>query len=310
MKYDDKTGGLVPAVSGADLIEAVPALEQVATVEVVEFSNVPSAYITPPIMFELAKVVEKIACRDDVAGVVVTHGTDTLEETAYLLDLAVQTQKPVCVTGAMRGASSTSPDGPGNILAAVRTAACDEAYGQGVLVVLNDEIHAALEVTKTHSTSTKTFDSPAWGPLGRLYSDKVVINRHSLRLQKICPQTIVNDVHLIKVVAGMDDFFFRCLVEKQVKGIVVEAVGCGNVPLAVRDGIELARKNNIPVVLTTRAHAGRVLYEYSYVGSAQSMRPFNIILAGEMTGQKARIKLMLVLGLTNDVETIRGYFTA
>ncbi len=308
MKYDASTDGLIPAVSGEDLVEAVPALKNVAKVEVVEFCNVPSGYITPNAMFELGKIVDQYAQTNEVDGIVITHGTDTLEETAYMLDLTVQTHKPVCVTGAMRGASQTSPDGPGNILAAVKTVASDEAYDQGVLVVLNDEIHAALEVTKTHATSTKTFESPSWGPIGRVYFDAVVMKRHSLYLQKIHPDTIVDDVHLIKVVAGMDEFFFQCLIEKKAKGIVVESFGCGNVPPAVKNGIEMAREHNIPVVLVTRVHAGRVVTAYSYLGSASSMKESNIILAGEISGQKARIKLMVALGMTNDVEEIRRYF--
>lgn len=308
MKYDASTDGLVPAVNGEDLVEAVPALEEVAAIEVAEFSNVPSGHITPQAMFELGKIIDQYAQKDEIDGIVVTHGTDTLEETAYMLDLTVETQKPVCITGAMRGASETSPDGPGNILAAVKTAASDAAYGQGVLVVLNDEIHAALEVTKTHATSTKTFESPSWGPIGRVYCDKVVMKRRSLCLQKIRPDAIVDDVHLIKVAAGMDEFLFQCLIEKKAKGIVVESFGCGNVPPAVKNGIEMARKNNIPVVLVTRVHAGRVVTAYSYLGSASSMKESNIILADEITGQKARIKLMTVLGVTTDVEKIRTYF--
>ena len=308
MKYDAATDGLVPAVSGADLVEAVPALGGVAEVEVVEFSNVPSGHITPQMMFELAKRIDAQAARADVAGIVVTHGTDTLEETAYLLDLTVRTDKPVCVTGAMRGASQTSPDGPGNILAAVMTAASEEAIGQGVLVVLNDEIHAALEVTKTHATSPRTFASPFWGPIGHVYFDRVYIKRHSLKLQKLQPAALVDDVHLIKTAAGMDGFFFDCLIEKQAKGIVVEALGCGNVPPAVKDGIERARKAGIPVVLATRVHAGRVVPAYSYLGSAQSMKESKLILAGELNGQKARIKLMLALGLTSDIDKLAAYF--
>lgn len=308
MKYDAATDGLIPALTGEDLLEAVPALKDVARIEVVDFSNIPSGYLTPKSMFNLSKAVDQYAEQEAVDGIVITHGTDTLEETAYLLDLTVKTEKPVCVTGAMRGASQTSPDGPGNILAAVKTAASDAAAKQGVLVVLNDEIHAALEVTKTHSTSTKTFASPSWGPIGRVYFDRVVINRHSLQLQKIQPQNIVDDVYLIKVVAGLDDFFFRCLVKKKVKGIVVEALGCGNVPPPVMSGIELARENNIPVVLTTRVHAGRIVQLYSYIGSALSMKKAGIIIAGDLSGQKARIKLMLALGITSDNSDIEKFF--
>lgn len=308
MKFDPEKNGLVPAVSGEDLIDAVPALNKAAAIEVAEFSNVPSGHITPKQMFSLSRMVDAQAARGDVDGVVVTHGTDTLEETAYLLDLTLKTTKPVCVTGAMRGSSDTGPDGPANLLGAVRAAACDDAAGQGVLVVLNDEIHAASEVVKTHSTSPRTFASPYWGPIGYVYLDRVVVKRHSLTLQKICPPQLVEDVYLIKAVAGMDSFFFQCLVEKKARGIVVEGFGCGNVPPAAKEGIELARKANIPVVLASRVYGGRVVPAYSYPGSANSMKDSNIILAGEITGPKARLKLMLALGMSDDIKKIAAYF--
>lgn len=308
MKLDPKTGGLVPAVSGEDLLAAVPALQSVAKIEVVEESNVPSGHITPQMMFDLAKTIDKLAQRPDVDGFVVTHGTDTLEETAYMLDMTLHTEKPVCVTGAMRGASDTSWDGPGNILAAVKTAASDDAVGQGVLVVLNDVIHAAREATKTHSVNTDTFQSPWWGAIGHVYFDRVVFKRKSVSRQKIQPNELVPDVYLIKSVAGMDDFLFKCLIEKGVSGIVVEAFGCGNVPLGVRKGIFEARSAGIPVVLATRVFAGRVARVYSYMGSAGEMYSHGIILAEELSGQKARLKLMLALGITKDNEKLREIF--
>ncbi|MGI6093473.1 MAG: asparaginase [Veillonellaceae bacterium] len=308
MRYDPVQKGLCPAVTGPELIEAVPELKSAALVEVVEFANIPSPHMTPRLMFELAHKVDELAQRDDVAGIVITHGTDTLEETAYMLDLVVKTEKPVCLTAAMRSSAESSPDGPKNILCAVKTAACPKAAGAGVLVVMNEEIHAALEVTKTHSANPKTFASPYWGPIGYVDTDRVIIRRKSLMLQKIQPADIVEDVHLIKVVAGMDDFFFRCLVEKKAKGIVVEGLGRGNVNPAVKAGIKLARENNIPVVLATRVHAGRVLDTYGYEGGVGSLTQYGIILAGEITGQKARLKLIAALGITNDVEKLARYF--
>lgn len=309
MKLDALTGGLIPAVSGEDLLNAVPALEYVAQIKVIEESNVPSGHITPQMMFMLSKKIDELANADDVDGFVITHGTDTLEETAYLLDLTLKTDKPVCVTGAMRGASDTSWDGPGNILAAVKTAACEEAVGQGVLVVLNDTIHAAVDVTKTHAVNTATFESPWWGPIGHVYFDKVVFHQKALRRQKIQPEKIVPSVYLLKCVSGMDDYLLQCLIQKQAKGIVVEAFGCGNVPLGVRDGILAARQAGIPVVLATRTHAGRVVPCYSYTGSAGEMLSSGIILAGELNGPKARVKLMLALGLTDNNEQLKQYFS-
>ena len=309
MKTDPVSGGLVPAVSGADLMAAVPALSRVADIEVAEYSNVPSGHITPSMMLELAHCIDTKAAADDVAGIVVTHGTDTLEETAFLLDLTLRTEKPVCVTGAMRGASDTSGDGPGNILAAVQTAVAASAAGRGVLVVLNNIVHAARDVTKTHAVNTDTFASPWWGPVGYVYEDTVVFRRQPQRQLKIRPQHLDDDVYLLKCAAGDDGFLLRCLIEKKVHGIVVEAFGCGNVPPAVKKEIEAARQAGIPVVLATRVQAGRVVPVYSYEGSAGSMLGSGIFLAGELTGPKARLKLMLALGVTRSEAELQGYFT-
>lgn len=307
MKNDPKTGGLIPAVSGADLIEAVPDLKNVADIDVVEFSNVPSGHVTPEMMLELAKLADKYAAAD-ADGIVVTHGTDTMEETAYVLSLACKTDKPVIITGAMRGASDMGYDGPANILSAVKVAACDKAAGRGTLLVMNDEIHSAAEVTKGHTVSCSTFVSPGWGPIGHVYFDGVVFRRSSENLQKIVTDKLEHDVELLKVYAGMDDFLFKCLADKPVKGLVVEAVGCGNVPPAVMKGIEYVRSKEIPVVLATRVASGRVVPVYSYLGSAGYMEPFKLIYSGELNGQKARLKLMLALGVTQDEEKLQEYF--
>ena len=159
----DPAHGIVPAVSGEDLVASVPGLREACPIEVMEFSNIPSPHMTPKRMFELGNKVEELLRHEDILGVVITHGTDTLEETAYLLDLVHNSEKPVCLTGAMRSAAEISPDGPVNLLCAVRTAASSEARGKGVLVVMNEEIHAAREVVKSHSANTETFVSPFWG---------------------------------------------------------------------------------------------------------------------------------------------------
>lgn len=308
MKYDPVRKGVFPAVTGAQLVEAVPPLGQICPIDVVEFSNIPSPHMTPKMMFELANAIDNILSRDDVSGVVVTHGTDTLEETAYLLDLVLKSPKPVCLTAAMRNSGEISPDGPKNILCSVKTAASKDAIGKGVLVVMNEEIHSAREVTKTHSANPKTFASPFWGPIGYVDEDKVIFRRQPCGLQKIQPAELVDDVYLVKLVAGSDDFFFKCLVEKKVQGIVVEGFGRGNVPPAVVPGIKLAIDNGIPVVLTTRVFGGRVLDIYGYEGAVKPLKAMGVILGGEISGQKARIKLMLALGITRDHKKLAEYF--
>lgn len=308
MRYDPQSGGNVPAVTGAELLQAVPALATVGTVEVREFSNMPSGYMNAQTMEKLGIQVTNILSEDDVVGIVITHGTDSLEETAYFLDLFVQSDKPVCITGAMRHAAETSPDGPLNIFSAVRTAFCKEAYGKGVLVVMNDEIHAAREATKTHAGNVKTFASPFWGPLGYADPDRIIFRRDSIGLQKMHPKTIEPDVYLVKLVSGADDFFFNCLIEKGVKGIVVEGLGRGNVPPVAAKGIRAAIAHGIVVVLTTRCLGGRALGLYAYDGGVIGLEKDGVIVAGELNGPKARIKLMFALGLTSDRNQIASYF--
>ena len=308
MKYDATSKGLIPAVTGEDLIEAVPALTGICNLEVSEFSNVPSGHITPEMMFQLAKKVDFYAENDDVDGIVITHGTDTMEETAYMLSLVCKTKKPVVLTGAMRGASDMGYDGPGNILAAVKTAADSEARGRDALLVLNDEIHAAAEVTKTNTVSCSTFKSLGWGPIGHVYYDRVVFKRRSENLQKIDTDCIETNVELLKVSAGMSKLFFECAANKPVAGLVVEALGCGNVPPDVMDGIKYVRQKGIPVVLASRVGSGRVVPMYGYVGSAGYMAPLDLILSGDINVQKSRIKLMVALGKCREIQQLRQIF--
>ena len=187
MQHDSVTGAAVPAVSGADLVRAIPGLGSVCDLEVREFDNLPSPAITPDHMFRLAAMVRQYLAMDDVSGGVITHGTDSLEESAYFLDLSLEGHKPVCFTAAMRSGDELSPDGPRNILAAVRVAASRSARNMGSLVVMNEQIHAAREVTKTHAANVATFQSPWWGPLGVVDGDRVIFRRAQLGRQTFCP---------------------------------------------------------------------------------------------------------------------------
>lgn len=308
MRYDPASGGNVPAVSGPELIQAVPPLADVCPVEVREFSNIPSPHMTPRLMFDLARKIEAALSEPDVLGAVVTHGTDTLEETSYFLDLYVNSDKPVCLTAAMRSAAEISADGPKNILCAVRCAASPLARGKGAFVVLNEEIHAAREVTKTHSANPKTFQSPFWGPLGYVDSDRVIFRRTPFEPQKIHPAEIDDNVFLLKLFAGADDTLFKFLVEKKVSGIVVEGFGRGNVSPGAFIGMKYAIDNGIPVIITTRCVGGRVLDVYSYDGGVKRQKDAGVILGGEINGQKARIKLILALGMTRDPKKLAEYF--
>lgn len=295
MKYDESSGGLVPACTGEDLAAAVPALANVAPLEFVQFSNKASPAITPEDMWGLHVLTEEQLAREDVAGVIVTHGTDTLEETSFFLDLLHASEKPVVCTAAMRGAGDTGPDGPANIYGAVRVAASREAVGMGVLVCLNETLHAPAEVMKTHSANPDTFQSPWWGPVGYVDEDRIVIRRKSLGVKRFNPQAITAHVDVVKAMTGSDRSYLDFAVSRGVQGIVVEAFGRGNVPPAMVPGIADAVKKGIAVVLTTRAPGGRVLDVYGYPGSVTDTRRAGAAMGGEISAAKARLKLMIAL---------------
>lgn len=308
MRYDPKLGGAVPAVSGDELLQMVPGLSDVAQLELIEFSNKPSCHLTPVIMFELCHVIQDTLDRADIDGVVVTHGTDALEETAYMADLWVTSDKPVVFTAAMRNNSEVGADGPRNILSSVRVAACHEARGQGVLVVFNSRILAARDTIKMHTTNLDAFRSPMLGPIGNVDADAVVIYRHSLVRQSLHPRKIVTSVDLLRVYGGMDSELIFWSLERGRRGLVIEAMGQGNVPPAILPGLRAWLDAKRPVVLVSRCPEGRALDTYAYEGGGKQLHDMGVIFGEDLTGQKARIKLMLALGLTDDVGKIRGMF--
>lgn len=305
MKYDEASQGLIPACTGEDLAAAVPGLGEVAPLEFIQFSNIASPGMTPQNMWDLHVKIEEVLARDDVAGVIVTHGTDTLEETSYFLDLLHHGAKPIVTTAAMRGAGDTSPDGPMNIYCAVKTAASEEARGMGVLVCLNETLHAPGEVTKTHSANPDTFQSPWWGPVGYVDCDKIVLRRKSLGVKRFSPSALTARVDVIKAMTGSGRDYIDFAVSQGCQGIVIEGFGRGNLPPPMIAGIEDAVKKGVAVVLTTRTVGGRVLDVYGYPGSVTDSRRAGLAMGGEVSAAKARLKLMLVLSEKPELATDR-----
>ncbi|KAB2846880.1 MAG: asparaginase [Melioribacteraceae bacterium] len=305
MIIDKKTGGAVPHFHGEELLEKIPEANSLAKISMYEFGMFPGPHMTPERMFELAQKVKEIVNRNDVDGVVVTHGTDTLEETAYLLDLTIKTEKPIVVIGAMKTSSEPDWDGPRNLTDAIKIINNPNSAGMGVLVCLNGEINAASEVTKTHTEDIETFHSLDFGALGFVDRDKVIFNRAPRKIEKIETEKINSNVDLIKVYAGMDERFFKFSAESKVDGIVVEALGVGNVPPPAFDGIVYAHKKGIPIVLVSRCPSGETLDIYSYPGAGKWLHEEGVIFANYLNGQKARIKLMLCLGRTNDEKELK-----
>lgn len=308
MRIDPATGGAVPALSGEEIIAQVPGLDRLADFELINFARLPGPHWTPTRMMELARAVAQQLADESIVGAVVTHGTDTLEETAYLLDLVVATAKPIVFVGAMRNSSELSWDGPENLCAAVRVAIDDGARGLGVVVVMNSQIIAAAEATKTHTESTDTFQSRDFGPLGFVDKDRVILLCRSSQRELIATAKIEERVEVIKMYVGADGRFINFAIDDGARGLVIEALGRGNVPVAALPAIQRALDAGLPVVITSRCPRGRVLDTYAYEGAGRQLRRMGAILGGMLPSHKARIKLMLLLGAGWRVEQIRAAF--
>lgn len=309
MKYDPVKKGFVPAVSGEDLIAMAPSLRGLARIELVDIARIPSSYMDPPMWIKVLHSVEKLLADPEVAGVVITHGTDTLEETAWFLDLTVKSPKPVICIGAMRGASEVDFDGPRNLENAVRIVLTKEAIGKGTMLVLNNQINAAREVTKTHTAQVETFKSGDFGFLGFVNADgKIIFNRQSIRRQQFEAPEKLPRVDIVSFYTGADGRYIKFASGDGAAGIVIVGTGLGHVNPAVHDAIEAAVTAGIPVVMSTRVHQGRVQPVYSFKGGGVPLKDKGVIMADDLNPQKARILLMLALTKTKDPKEIQKYF--
>lgn len=308
MKNDAVTNAAIPAMTGEDILKLTPGLETIADVHYVDFSMIPGPHMTPEIMMELSRLIEQKLDKEGYDGAVVTHGTDSLEETAYLVDLTTNTEKPIVFVGAMKSSSELGWDGPVNLIDAVYTAACNEAWGRGVLVVMNNEVHSAAQVTKTNTHSLDTFKSVDFGPLGFIDNNNVYFYHKYTKHQQISVSEIDSKVDLIKCACGMDDRLIRFCVDTGAHGIVIEGMGRGNIPPEMVKGVEYALSKNIPVILVSRCHNGKVLDSYGYAGAGRDLTQKGVILGDNLPGQKARIKLMAALGHTRNIHEIKDIF--
>jgi L-asparaginase len=295
---------VVARLGGADLVAAVPGLADLGTpLDVRDTRAVPSADLTYAQMLELADVASG-AVFQGAQGIVVTQGTDTLEETAYLIDLVWRHDVPIVLTGAMRNPTLAGPDGPANVLAAARVAAAPEARGLGALVVFNDEIHAARWVRKTHSTNPATFASPNSGPIGHVIEGGVRILARPPRhvpIESPAPQRIEQTRVALYGVTLDDDGGLLASVAGSYDGLVVAAFGVGHVPGALAPTLgELAQR--LPVVLASRTGSGSVLRNtYGAVGSESDLRKRGLVSAGMLDPYKAKVLLRLALACDLDI---------
>jgi len=309
MAHDEQAGGAVIALSGADFLQRLLGQTDAELPEITEeeYGPLPSSHFSVEHLWGLRQRVAEAVASPEVDGVVVTHGTDSLEETAYLLDLTVPGDKPMVVTGAMRIASEPGYEGIANVLSAVRVAASDGARGLGALVALNDEIHAARDVTKMNTLAPNTFQSPFAGPLGRVDGGMVRIERCVERQIIACPR-LEPRVYLFKLAVGMDAELLRQALGLGARGVVVESFGGGRVPPWWMQAMVDASAQGVPVAVTTRCPSGILYDPYTYVGAYHDLLQAEFLLAHGLNGQKARLRLMAVLGATRDADEVRRLF--
>jgi len=301
--------GIVPTLTGADLVAAVPALADVADIEAISPFRLPGPSLTLAHLRNVAMLLNE-RMTGDVAGAIVVQGTDTIEETAFVLDCLVGGDKPVVITGAMRGAEAPGADGPANLLASAIVASSQAARGLGALVVLNETIHAARFVQKASTFLPSTFASFSAGPLGYVIEGEARIDMRVVRTSVIQGGDRGSDqpVALLTAALGDDGRMLIGLPGLAYRGLVVEAMGVGHVPASIVPALA-ALTESIPVVLSSRVPSGSIFSRtYGFAGSETDLLARGLIPSGALGGLKARLLLSLLLGVGLQDDELRGAF--
>ncbi len=309
---DPDTGAVRTASTPEDLISLVPDIDEIARVEARPQAAVNSWNMTPPMMLDLVSSAQQELERPDIDGIVITHGTDTLEETALLAHLATNSDKPVVFVVAMRNLSEAGPDGPRNLRDAIRVAADKLSLGRGAMLVVNEEIHSVRYVTKTHTVNPSTFASPHGGPIGEITAVGLDYFGESAAQRLLSPSHMDSNIPIVKTFTGMDGSILRWFRESGVDGMVIEGSGAGNVPGDILPEISLLVESGVPVVLTTRCIGGPLAPVYGTGGASgggHDLVKAGVILASRLTAQKARITLLALLGAGLPLDEVRRWFS-
>jgi len=294
-RYDPSLGRTVASQRAEDLLQMLPQVSEVAQLEIENFATIPSFDMSVQFAFGLARRVGEVLARSEIAGAVVTHGTDTMEETSYLADLLSSSEKPAVFTGAQRAHDDAHPDGPLNLLNALRVAASPLARDLGAVVCFNGTIHAARDVAKVHASAVETFQSYERGALGEVDGARVVIHRRPVLRRSFGIDRLEDRVELFRLSLGVDLRALEATIERGVAGLVIEAFGRGNGPTGLTALVRRAVQKDILVLVTSRCAVGRVEAIYGGGGGGRDLSDAGAIFAGDLKGPKARLLLMVLL---------------
>jgi L-asparaginase len=294
-RYDPALGRTVASQRAEDLLAMLPESARAVDLEVVDHATIPSFDMSVQFAFDMSRRINELLARPDVSGVVVTHGTDTMEETSYLADLLLQSDKAVVFTGAQRAHDDPQPDGPLNLCNALRVAASPAACGLGAMVCFNGAIHAARDVIKLHASAVETFQSLEHGALGAVDGDSVVVHRRPALRLTFAVDRLEDRVALYRLALGADPEDLRAVIARRPAGLVIEAFGRGNGPSALAPIIREARQKSTVVLVTSRCPSGRVQPIYGGGGGGRDLADAGALFAGDLRGPKARLALMVML---------------
>jgi L-asparaginase len=296
MVADATAGGKVPTLDGAAILARAPGIDDIADIVPIDLGRTPASHFSFAKLFDIASEIRRCQADPAIDGLVVVQGTDVIEETAFLWDLVLDGEAPVIVTGAMRAASDPNDDGPENLRNAVRCAAAPELRGQGVQVVVDATINPADAVTKTHASALDTFQCLDTGPLGRVLVGRVVLERQRGPRRSVATDRADDGVVLLTAHVAMDGSLLDAAASLRPPGIVVEATGAGNTAGALVEAAGRAIEQGIVVAFTTRCAAGAASGAYAFPGGGATWLRAGALLAGHLSGPKARIALALGLG--------------
>ena len=306
MSEDQKTGKVAPTETNPIGVGG-NIFSYIADLYVEDLYHLASPQITEREMLGIKNRIEE-AVKEGYDGVVVTHGTDTLEETAYYLELTLDIKIPVVVTGAMRSSNEIGADGLANLRSSLVVSTDDESRDKGVLVVMNDEVHTATYVTKTHTTNVATFQTPTFGPIGLVSKNNVIYFQKLIKEEHYEVNTTEKKVYLLKAYAGMDEKLINAVCDLGADGLVIEALGAGNLPPQTVSAVRNCIKKSIPVVFVSRAFNGVTQDVYDYEGGGKRFQQYGVIFTTGLSGQKARVKLMILLEAGIPFDRLRELF--